>query len=94
MELLLDVVAAAQRLSVDDPGGLRRQGVLVLHPLQAEGPGVGERSYRLIFIFSLIHGLFPPRFISIKQLRLGPPHPLATQTRRFSFLYLSQPHVS
>ncbi len=51
MELLLDVVAAAKRLPVDDPGGLRRQGVLVLHPLQAERPGLGERSYRLIIYF-------------------------------------------
>jgi hypothetical protein len=79
MELLLDFVAAAQLLSVDHPGGLRRQGVLVLDPIQAERPRLGERSYRLICLFSLIQGLFRPRFIFLKHLALAPPPPpLAT----------------
>jgi hypothetical protein len=45
----MDILPAAELLSLDNPGGLRRQGVLVVNPVQAECAGRREWSYRFVY---------------------------------------------
>jgi hypothetical protein len=55
----VDILAAAELLPLDDPRGVRRQGVLVVNPVQAERASRWEWSYRfvnaLLFISSYVY---------------------------------------
>ncbi len=45
----MDIIPAAELLSLDNPRSLHGQGVLVVNPVQAERAGRREWSYRFVY---------------------------------------------
>ncbi len=45
----MDILPAAELLSLDNSRSLRQQGVLVVNPVQAERAGRREWSYRFVY---------------------------------------------
>jgi hypothetical protein len=71
----MDILPAAELLSLDNPRSLRRQGVLVINPVQAECAGCLEWSYRfgyalLFMTWYLRNGTFYAYYFWKLQLQL------------------------